>query len=62
MTRRQREIPSICGKSEDLTHNYPTIADNTTSFVANDTQKNSIYASEKTVETIIEKYGLQTKL
>ena len=33
-----------------------------TSFVANDTQMNSIYASEKTVETIIAKYGLQTKL
>jgi hypothetical protein len=38
------------------------VADRPTSFVASDTQMNSIYASQKTVETIIAKYGLQTKL
>lgn len=30
--------------------------------MGNNTQENSIYSSEETVETIMEKYGLQTKL
>ena len=42
--------------------NNLAIADRSTSFVANDTQMNSVYASQITVETIIAKYGLQTKL
>jgi hypothetical protein len=32
------------------------------SFVASNTQENSIYASQETIECILSKYGLQTVL
>jgi hypothetical protein len=61
--QRWRKIPSTCGQSNDSETRNSTTSKLTTvsSFVANNTQENSIYASEKTVETIIESYGLQTR-
>lgn len=62
MTRWQRKTPSICGQSRDAERSNSINTDDPISFVANNTQENSIYTSATTVETIIEKYGLQTKL